>query len=381
MRIERVETLLVGSEVVGTNLVLRVTTDTGITGLGQSGAWGFPEAASAVLEQFRGYLVGADPMRIEHIQQHLSRLRPFRGNILWGALSALDIALWDLKAKHFGVPVWELLGGRVRDKVRLHALILDSDVEAVARAARAAADEGFTAIKYDPIPAGWQDMSLARLVASVQEMGAAGREAVGLDVDIIFELHRKLTPMHSLAVAQALAEFHPLFIEDPIQIDSVMIQGALAGRYEVPLVNGERLSTIWEFRDLFAAGGPHYVRPDLGLAGGFTGCRKIAALAEAHHAALVSHNYMGPLLTAASIHLDVAIPNVLTQEYLLQDESDFPGDAAFRTSLRRVGGYMPAPEAPGLGVELDEAIVAAAPPRTLPTSGLLRADGSPAFAS
>jgi galactonate dehydratase len=212
-------------------------------------------------------------------------------------------------------------------------------------------------------------------------MAAAGREAVGLDVDIIFELHRKLTPMHSLAVAQALAEFRPLFIEDPIQIDSVTIQGALAERYEVPLANGERLSTIWEFRDLFAAGGPQYVRPDLGLAGGFTGCRKIAALAEAHHAALVSHNYMGPLLTAASVHLDIAIPNVLTQEYLLQDESDFPGDAAFRTSLQREGGYMLAPDRPGLGVELDEALVAAAPPRTLPATGVMRLDGSPAFAS
>ncbi len=381
MRIERVEGLLVGSQIVGTNLVVRVTTDTGITGIGQSGAWGFPDATNTIIDQFRSALVGADPMRTEYLQQHLSRLRPFRGNILWGALSALDIALWDIKGKHLGVPVWELLGGRVRDKVRLHALILDSDIEAVARAARAAAEDGFTAIKYDPIPTGWQDMSLARLVESVREMGAAGREAVGLDVDIIFELHRKLTPMHSLAVAQALAEFRPLFIEDPIQIDSVMIQGALAGRYEVPLANGERLSTIWEFRDLFAAGGPQYVRPDLGLAGGFTGCRKIAALAEAHHAALVSHNYMGPLLTAASIHLDVAIPNVITQEYLLQDESDFPGDAAFRTSLRRVGGWMEAPEAPGVGVELDETLLAAAPPRSLPTIGVLRADGSPAFAS
>lgn len=381
MRIERVEGLLVGSDVVGTNLVLRLTTDNGITGLGQSGAWGFPEATLAVIEQFRPYLVGADPLRIEHHQQHLHRLRPFRGNILWGALSALDIALWDIKARHLGVPVWELLGGRTRDRVRLHALILDGDVESVTRAARGAAEDGFTAVKYDPIPTGWQDMSLARLVEAVREMAHAGREAVGLDVDIIFELHRKLTPMHSLPVVQALSEVRPLFVEDPIQIDSVVLQGGLAERYSVPLANGERLSTIWEFRDLFASGGPQYVRPDLGLAGGLTGCRKIAALAEAHHAAVVSHNYMGPLLTAASIHLDVAIPNVLTQEYLLQDESGYPGDAAFRTSLRRVGGWMEAPDAPGLGVELDETLLGAAPPRSLSATGLLRLDGSPAFAS
>lgn len=381
MRIEHVEGLLIGSEVVGTNLVLRVTTDTGITGLGQSGAWGFPEAAKAVIDQFRAYLVGADPMRIEHHQQHLYRLRPFRGNILSGALSALDIALWDIKGQHLGVPIWELLGGRTRDRVRLHALILDSDPEAITRAARAAADDGFTAIKYDPIPTGWQDMTLARLVEAVRETAHAGRDAVGPDVDIIFELHRKLTPMHSLPVVRALAEVTPLFVEDPIQIDSIGIQGGLAERYDVPLANGERLNTIWEFRDLFAAGGPQYVRPDLGLAGGITGCRKIAALAEAHHAALVSHNYMGSLLTAASVHLDVAIPNVVTQEYLLQDESDAPGDAIFRTSLRRVDGWMEAPEAPGLGVVLDETLVGSAPPRALPLDGVLRGDGSPAFAS
>lgn len=380
MKIEQVEGILIGSDLVGANYVVRITTDSALVGLGQSGAWGFPDAAAKVVEQYAEYLVGKDPLRIEHIWQSLYRLRPFRGNIISGALSAIDIALWDIKGKHFGVPVWELLGGMVRDRVRLHLLIDGSTPDEIAVAARAAADEGFSAIKFDPFPRGYQDHTMARKIEGVREMAAAARESVGLDVDIIFELHRKLSATDSVAIADALAEFRPLFIEDPIQIDSIPLQAELAKRIRSPLANGERLNTIWEFRDLLAAGGPQHVRPDVGNAGGLTGARKIAVLAEAHHCALVSHNFLGPLLTAASVHLDVTIPNFLTQEYQLGDESARPGDAIFITSLRREGGYMLAPQAPGIGVELDEALLAEAPAHYLPATLTLRADGAPAMA-
>jgi galactonate dehydratase len=380
MKIEKVEGLLIGSDLLGANYVVRITTDTGITGVGQSGAWGFPDATQKVVEQYSGYLVGQDPMRIEHIQQTLYRMRPFRGNIVSGALSAIDIALWDIKGKHFDAPVWDLLGGMVRDKVRLHLLLEGSDPDQIRTNARAAAEEGFTALKFDPLQAGYQDQSLARLIEGVRDMAAAAREAVGLDVDLIFELHRKLSPMQAIALAEALAEFRPLFIEDPIQIDSLVLQGELAKRFTFPLGNGERLSTIWEFRDLLSAGGPQYVRPDLGVAGGLTGCKKIAAVAESYHSALVSHNFQGPLITAAAIHLDVSIPNFLTQEYLRLDESPRPADAVFRTACKRVGGYIPAPEAPGIGVTLDEELLGKALPAYMPYTTVFRTDGSPALA-
>jgi len=223
-------------------------------------------------------------------------------------------------------------------------------------------------------------MTQSRLIYAVREMGAAARESVGLDVDLIFELHRKLTPMQALPIAQALIEFQPLFIEDPIQIDSVILQGEMAKRIDYPVANGERPSTIWEFRDLLAAGGPQYVRPDLGIAGGLTGCRKIAAIAESYPAALVSHDFLGPLLTAASIHLDVSIPNFLTQAYLQLDESPRPADAIYRTVIKREGGYIPAPEAPGPGVELDDSLLPQVPPGRLSLNGLLRLDESVAAA-
>jgi len=380
MRITEVEGLLVGSHTVGANLVVRITTDSGLVGIGQAGAWGYPDAVGKVIEQYREYLIGEDPFRIEHIHQTLYRLRPFRGNIVSAAVSAVDIALWDLKGKHFEVPVWELLGGRVRDKVRLHLLLFADDPDGIAGLAREAAELGFTAVKFDPLQPDFKNQSLARIIEGSRDMAAAARDVLGLDVDIIFELHRKLTPMQSIAVADALKEFQPLFLEDPIQIDSVMLQGELAGRFEFPLANGERLNTIWEFRDLLAAGGPQYVRPDLGQAGGISGCRKIAHIAEANHSAIVTHNYLGPLLTAASVHLMVSIPNMLTQEYFLPDESDEPGQAGFRSSLVREGGFMLAPEAPGLGIELDEALLAKAEPRWLPTEPSMREDGSPATA-
>jgi galactonate dehydratase len=379
VRIENVEGMLIGSDLVGGNTVVRITTDTGLSGLGQSGAWGFPDAAAKVVEQFAQYLLGQDPFRIEHIGQSLHRLRPFRGNIVSGAVSAIDIALWDIKGKHFGVPVWELLGGKVRDRVRLHLLIDGATPDELAASASAAAAQGFTALKFDPFPVGYQDLSLARVIEGTREMAAAAREAVGLDVDLIFELHRKLRATDAVAVADALVEFRPLFIEDPIQIDSIPLQAGLARSLRAPLANGERLNTIWEFRDLLAADGPQHVRPDVGQAGGLTGCRKIAALAEAHHCALVTHNYLGPLLTAASVHLDVAIPNFLTQEYQLRDESPAPAEAVFRTTLRREGGYMLAPETPGIGVELDTALLAEVPSRYLAPSLPLRRDGSPAM--
>lgn len=380
MKIEKVEGLLIGSDLLGANYVVRITTDSGLTGVGQSGAWGFPDATQKVVEQYSEWLVGQDPLRIEFIQQYLYRMRPFRGNIVSGALSAIDIALWDIKGKHYGAPVWDLLGGMVRDKVRLHLLLKGGNPDEIGSYARIAAEEGFTALKFDPLQNGYQDQTLARLIEGARDMGAAAREAVGLDVDLIFELHRKLTPMQGLAVAEALAEFRPLFIEDPIQIDSVMLQGELARRFSFPLANGERMNTIWEVRDLLAAGGPQYVRPDLGVAGGITMVKKIAALAESYHSALVTHNFQGPLITAAAIHVDVSIPNFITQEYLQLDESPRPADAVYRTACRREGGYMIPPEVPGIGIELDEELLGKAPPAYMPTTSLLRHDGSPALA-
>jgi galactonate dehydratase len=348
MKIETVESLIAGG-----SQYVRITTDDGTTGIGQSGCWAYPEAVDGVLQHFSRYLIGQDPLRIEHHWSHLYRMGPFRGSVVSGAVSAVDIALWDIKGKRFGAPIWELLGGRCRDRVRIHLLLeAAGSADAIAQACARAAADGYTAVKFDPLPENCQDLSQARLIRETLEVVDAARTAIGDDVDIVLELHRKLTPLQALPLIEELARFRPLFVEDPIQIDSIQSQAEIAARVSLPVANGERLNTIWEFRELLARGGTQYVRPDLGLAGGLTHGKKIAAIAESYHAAVVTHNFLGPVLTAASVHLDIAIPNVVTQEYIEMDERHHPD--AFRGRVVREGGYLLAPEAPGLGIELDE---------------------------
>ena len=355
--------------------VIRIVTDKGISGVGQTACWGYPEAVHQIIKRFQDYLVGQNPFRIEHHWQYLYRMSPFRGSALSGAVSAVDIALWDIKAKYFDVPVWELLGGNCRDKIRLHLLGGGDTPETMYESAKNAASLGFTALKFDPLPAGYQDMALDRMIRTSRDLVAAARNGGGPDMDLIVEVHRKLTPLTAIPLANALTEFNLLFIEDPIQIDSIMAQGDIARRISIPVGNGERLNTIWEFQELLAQGGPQYVRPDVALAGGLTHCKKIAAIAEAHHCAVVTHNFLTPLITAASVHLDTSIPNFVTQEYSMGDES---GDnAVYVTDIQREGGYIPIPHCAGLGVDLDEKLLARATysPMNIAKT-LLRADGS-----
>lgn len=415
MKIEKIESILSGS---GGHYV-HLVTDNGLEGIGQSSCWAYPEAVEKIVEKFSQYLIGKNPLQIEHHWQYLYRMGPFRGSALSGAVSAIDIALWDIKGKHLQAPVWELLGGKVRNRIRLHLLMgssppnsidektddkknsshlsddegfgLDrskpsnfSQVNSFSQAdglklnAKLAADEGFTAIKTDPLPAGFESMTLSRLIHDTRENVAAMREGAGLDVDIILEIHRKLTPMNAIALAETLVEFQPLFYEDPVQIDSIQSQGEIAKRTTLPIANGERMHTIWEFRELLAAGGSQYVRPDLGLGGGITHVKKIAAVGESYHAALVTHNFLGPVLTAAACNVDTSIPNFVTQEYSKGDEA--PGNSMFKTSWQREGGYIEVPEDLGLGIDVDYTLLKATDHNPKPLFNIpIRVDGSVGF--
>lgn len=345
MKIDHVDSFLHGNA-----HFVAVHTDTGLVGHGQSACWGYPTAVHAVVESFRDHLLGKDPLQREHHWQYLYRMGPFRGSILMAAVSAIDIALWDIAGKALQVPVWQLLGGRCRDRIRLHRLLPGTGTDQLDQQARAAVADGFTAIKFDPLPSGYGDLAQARLVRSTVETVATVRESVGPDIDILLELHRKLTPLQAEAVIPALAEFHPLAVEDPIQIDTTTGQADIARRsFGVPMANGERFHSIWEFNELLAQGGPQFVRPDVGLAGGISHVRKIAAIAEAHHAAVMTHNCLGPLLTLASAHLMATIPNFVVQEYSWLDDELVGGP--FRPAVTRDGGHLRLPEVPGLGVE------------------------------
>lgn len=342
----------VDSRVVGPAHYVRIITDDGIVGYGQSGCWAYPEAVHSIIAAFSRYLVGKDPRAIEHHWQHLYRMGPFRGAVLTAAVSAIDIALWDIMGKRLGAPIYELLGGPTRNKIRLHLLLHGGSIESTVEHAQWALEEGFTAVKFDPIPDDAQSLSLPRLVRQTRERGQAVKAAVGEDVDIIFELHRKLTPLQAKPVMEALFPLSPLFIEDPLQIDDFSAQSRIASSAGGPVGVGERLHTVWEFNDILSRGGPQFVRPDMGTAGGISHVKKIASVAESHSATLVTHNCLGPILTAASAHLDAAIPNFIVQEYSPFDD-ELASHDALHSHFHREGGWLMLSDKPGLGVDVD----------------------------
>ena len=326
----------------------------------------------------RRFLIGVDPFRIEHIWHLAYRHRPFRSNLVSAAVSAIDLALWDIKGKALGLPVWELLGGRTRDHVRLHALVGGASPDEISSSVNWAAGQGFTAVKFDPLLHGYEDLPLRQLVKSACAMAVAAREAGGEDIDLIFELHRKLDPARAIVVCNALAGFDPLFIEDPIQIDTIATQVEIAKRIDVPIAMGERLSSIWEFEELLSRNVAILIRPDVGLAGGLSACRKIAAIAEAHHCGVAPHNFLGPGLTAPTLHLCATIPNLVTMEFLPADEDMSGSAAAFMTSVVRNGGFCELPLEPGLGVDLVDGyeVIARVDEPPLASELHLRSDGS-----
>jgi len=380
MKIEKINSYLARDQ-----FIVEIITDKGISGIGQSACWAYPEAVKAIVDRFKNILIGKDPFMIEEINQLLMRTGPFRGSVLSGAISCIDIALWDIKGKYFETPIWNLLGGKVRNKVRLHLLLgiiygnSKSKNEGLYESAKKAVKDGFTALKIDPLPDNYYDLSLDQLIKETISTVAALREGAGSEVDIILEIHRKLTPMTSVHLAEAIKEFNPMFFEDPIQIDSIISQSDIAKKVSIPIANGERMHSIWEFRELLANGGPQYVRPDVGLAGGITQTKKIASIAESYHSALITHNFLGPILTAASVHIDVSIPNFITQEYSLDDESE--KNNYLISSLKREGGYIITPEKPGLGIEINKEVINQVPyePLDLNDQVPYRLDGSNAF--
>jgi galactonate dehydratase len=347
VKIERIDTYLAHNW-----MFVEVTTDTGLKGVGESTFFGFPDATALVAESFGRRLIGEDPFRIEYHNLSLYRAYSMRGMAIGGALSAIDQALWDIKGKHYQAPVWDLLGGRVRDKVRAMLVIPYGTAEDVAAACKKAADEGYTALKVMVYQPEHHLMAFGAKVKDMVERIALIRETVGWDVEIGIELHRNMALGESIAAIREFEPFRPLFVEDPIPPDSVLSFGEVAAKSRVPMAAGERNTTIWEFREYVEHGGVHHIRPDVGIAGGITGTRKICALAEAHHQGIIPHAVpSGPVATAAQVQLGFAIPNWEVTEHMVQDSA--PWTKAVKAIVPVINGHWLPNETPGLGVELD----------------------------
>ncbi|MDP6065401.1 MAG: galactonate dehydratase [SAR202 cluster bacterium] len=337
-------------------LFTRVHTDSGIVGFGESGAWGFLEASAAAMEKFGRYLVGKDPLQIEHHWQNMYRTSHFRGAAIMGALSALDIALWDIAGKHFGVPSYQLLGGKTRNKARVYYHVYGDTREKLVQGVRDAREAGFTAVGH-LTPFLDESKGVPFFKTHADKMGdaieavAAYREAAGTGVDLCIEIHRQLTPTESITLAKGIEQFHPLFYEDPILPDNFDAMGLVAQNVSIPIATGERLHSIHEFAMLLARGAVQYIRPDVCLAGGLTHSKKIAAIAESHYVGVVPHNPLSPISTAACLQLAASIPNFTIQEYPI-GELEPPKSEIVTEALKQEGGFLMIPDGPGIGVEL-----------------------------
>jgi galactonate dehydratase len=332
---------------------VRVYTDDGVYGVGEATLEYKELAVVAALKELEPLLQRTDPRNIERFWHDAYRDSYWRsGPVLSSALSAVEMALWDIKGKLLGVPVYELLGGKVRDHVPCYAngwFAPAKTPEEFAEKARLAVDKGYAALKWDPFGAAWLTLSRRELTRAL-DCVAAVKDAVGDAADIIIEGHGRFDVPTALRVAQALAPFGPLWFEEPLPPEHLEGLAELKRRVAVPISAGERLSSRWQSRTLFEIGAADLVQPDVSHAGGIGELKRIADMAEVRHLAFCPHNPSGPVANAATLQLAACCPTFWLLETM---STDVPWRKEICTeSVRFENGGMSIPDAPGLGVDI-----------------------------
>jgi galactonate dehydratase len=352
MKIGRIETFFVPPRW----MFVRVESDDGAVGWGEASLEGHAEAVDGAFEALRDRFIGHDPRRIEDIWQVAYRGGFYRGGpVLMSALAGLEQALWDLKGKALGLPAWEMLGGRVRDKIRAYAWIGGDRPHEIAEAAKARADQGFSAVKMNAT-AELDWIGTPKLFDEVVKRVEAA-QAAGMDVGLDFHgrVHRPMAKQ----LAKAIEPLGLLFIEEPLLSENPEGLRQIAELTSTPIALGERLFSRWDFKPFFEMGAVDIIQPDLSHAGGILECRKIAAMAEAYDIAVAPHCPLGPLALASCLQLAACTPNVAIQEISLGIHYNVGHDLLSFVSnkdvLTPVNGYLPVPEEPGLGITIDEA--------------------------
>lgn len=335
--------------------LVKVTTDTGIVGWGETTLEAKPKSVHGAVEEIAEYLIGKDPLRIEHHWQHVYRHAFFRsGAILMSALSGLDQALWDIAGKHYGVPVYKLLGGAVRDRIRVYAHwgIRDMSDEGLA-ASKARLEwlqkSGYTAFKAGP-GGKWRGHEPPAVIDAFVERAYLMREWVGPDVELAFDFHGKMTPALAIEICHELKGMRPLFVEEPIPQENVDALKLVSDHVPFPIATGERLLTRWQFREVFEKNAVAYIQPDISHTGGITELKKIANMAEVYYMHILPHCAIGPVAFTASMHVDAVVPNFLAQEQIDKGL----GDGLLVDPLIVKDGYIELPTKPGLGIEIIE---------------------------
>uniref|UniRef100_A0AAU2VSR6 Galactonate dehydratase n=1 Tax=Streptomyces sp. NBC_00008 TaxID=2903610 RepID=A0AAU2VSR6_9ACTN len=356
MKITSLETFLVAPRW----LFLRIATDEGIVGWGEPVVEGRAETVRAAVHELADRLIGEDPLRIEHHWQVLTKGGFYRGGpVLSSAVAGIDQALWDIAGKTYGVPVHQLLGGPVRERLRVYAWIGGDSPDHVAELAREQVEAGFTAVKMNG-SAQMRAIDTPAQTQGVLDRVAAVREVLGPDRDVAIDFHGRMSTAMSRRLLPLLEPLHPLFVEEPVLPEHARDLRHLVDATSVPLAVGERLYSRWDFRDVLNTG-IAVAQPDLSHAGGISEVRRIAALAEMHDVSLAPHCPLGPIALAASLQIGFATPNFLIQEQSLgihyNEGNELLDYLLDPTPFLFTDGHAQRPTRPGLGIDIDEKAV------------------------
>ena len=347
---------------------VKVYTDEGVTGVGEGTLEYKEKAFLGALEHIKEYLVGKNPFTIEQHFHSIYRDAYWRGGpVLMSALSSVEMALWDILGKSLGVPVYQLLGGKVHDKVRIYVngwFAGAKEPEEFGEKAKIAVQRGVTAMKWDPFGKNYLNISNKELDKALRCV-AAVREAAGPDVDLLIEGHGRFDIPTGVKIAKELECFKPMFFEEPVPPDNLEALKAVRDKSPVAISAGERLYSRWDYRKLFDLTAADYIQPDISHAGGIMELKKIAAEAETRYIPFAPHNPSGPVANAATLQLAATCPNFSILEIMYSDV-EWRKDVT-NESLEYADGYMTIPDKPGLGIEIDEEACLAHPyqPHTL----------------
>lgn len=357
MKITKMETYIVPPRW----LFLKIETDEGITGWGEPVVEGRASTVQAAVKELSEYLIGKDPLKIEDHWQVMYRAGFYRGGpILMSAISGIDQALWDIKGKFYNAPVHELLGGSVRESIRVYSWIGGDRPNDVAEAAKAAKEAGFTAVKMNATEELQYIDSYEKIDQAVARI-AAVREIGGKDFGIGIDFHGRVHKPMAKILAKELEVFRPMFIEEPVLAENNEALRDIANHTNIPIATGERMFSRWDYKKILAEGYVDIIQPDLSHAGGITEVRKIAAMAEAYDIALAPHCPLGPIALASSLQVDAVSHNAFIQEQSLgihynkgNDLLDYIVD---RSVFKYENGHVKMPQLPGLGIEVNEEYV------------------------
>ncbi|RUX00793.1 galactonate dehydratase, partial [Mesorhizobium sp. M8A.F.Ca.ET.059.01.1.1] len=339
-------------------LFLKIETDAGVTGWGEPVVEGRALTVEAAVKELGDYLIGKDPRLIEDHWTVMHRGGFYRGGpILMSAIAGIDQALWDIKGKALGVPVHELLGGRLRDTIKVYSWIGGDRPAEVAAGAKEVVARGFLALKMN----GTEELQIVdshdRIDAAIERV-AMVREAVGPNIGIAVDFHGRVHRPMARILVKELEPYRLMFIEEPVLSENREALKEIAALGSTPIALGERLYSRWDFKSVFEEGVVDIIQPDLSHAGGITECRKIAAMAEAYDVAVAPHCPLGPIALAACLQLDAVSYNCFIQEQSLGIHYNAANDlldyAANKDVFRYEDGYVAIPDGPGLGVEIDE---------------------------